>query len=194
MTAFKLTPREVVDAALQATKSSGKIQTAIREYIGERQADAGWTNRELGEAVADICSEYRHEIQPWVEGSADTEQDNEKQRKKAVLNQMNNVSKICKELIGQRIVAVKGTLGYVAEEYEAPTKSEESDKEPAEPSTPDTAESVNEFIDALKDCTNVTDCINRMMDLFGDHYVGTTTATVLKERKAKKEEDDGIAI
>jgi diphthamide synthase (EF-2-diphthine--ammonia ligase) len=101
MTTFYLTPREVVDAALSATKSAGKIQTVIRVYLEERQnsTTSHWPNNELADAVATICTEYRIEIQPWIEDSPNTATDNEKQRKKAVLNQMNNVSKICKEVL-----------------------------------------------------------------------------------------------
>jgi hypothetical protein len=194
MTTFNLTPREVVDAALNATKSAGKIQTVIRVYLDERQNSPTecWPNDELAGAVATICTEYRIEIQEWIDDAPNTPTDNAKQRKKAVLNQMNNVSKICKEVLGHRIVAVKGTLEYVAEEYEQPTKSEESDSEPPAPSAPDTAETISEFARQLADVTCVKDAIARMMDIYGDDFVGQETVDLLKARKAEAKANDAV--
>jgi hypothetical protein len=109
--------RDLVTQAVNSVKEGSKFQTQIREFIDE---DAG-SPEIVAEMVADIVTDFRREIEPWVMDIDDT-----KVRRKSTNNLINDVSRICREKLGHTLVCVskKPFHKYEAREVNVPVPTD----------------------------------------------------------------------
>ena len=94
-------------AAKNAAAHGGKVQTAVRDYL----ADPEMT---MDGRLSAICSEVEA-FKTWAE---DHHIDNDPEKRKAVNNIINDISRICRKQEGVSIVCTQRKGGYV---YEAKT-------------------------------------------------------------------------
>ena len=104
---------DMADQCCVAVMENSKMQEQIRTFICEEQ-EAGVDSATISFNVADVCTDFRAKIEPWL----NTEGGCRKTRTKRVNNVINDISRISRELIGVsiRCASRKGGHLYVASE------------------------------------------------------------------------------
>ena len=81
---------ELIDAAVDAVHSSGKVQSIVRDFLND------CTDKEYAlEIIAESVGTFRKDMEVWI--------DNDTDKRKRVNNVINDVSRICREAVGYSI-------------------------------------------------------------------------------------------
>ena len=105
---------DMADQCCVAVMENSKMQEQIRDFITDKLGDASFCPDAIACSVADVCTDFRAKIEPWL----NTEGACRKTRTKRVNNVINDISRISRELIGVsiRCASRKGGHLYVASE------------------------------------------------------------------------------
>jgi hypothetical protein len=106
---------DLVEMAVDASKTGGKLQSSVRKFIEDRLEIENYG--EVAARVGDVITIYRNEIEDWVM------QNETKIRRKVVNNIINDVSRICRDELRHSIVCTKRKGGYVYEAKEIAPKT-----------------------------------------------------------------------
>jgi hypothetical protein len=107
--------------AKTAIRVKSSLQSSIRGFINldkENSVDP----KKTADCIARVCSAVREELQDWIFEEGEEESAN---RRKTVNNQLNDVSRICRNELYYSIKCKKRSGGYVyeAEEWSPPVKT-----------------------------------------------------------------------
>jgi hypothetical protein len=111
---------EFAAQAAVSTIEGQKLQSMVREFIAERSTCSfPWHQIEIVDSVAEAVTEYRGHIQEWI-----LEEEKERQsRQKKVNNVINDISRICRELLNHSIICKSKKGGNVYEAVEVEEKA-----------------------------------------------------------------------
>lgn len=104
---------KLFEAMTNAYASGHSLQSTVRDYI-TLYLDTGWRSETVAESIANTISDYRGSVDSKIEAMMPMEKDDLRRAIKKRDNIINDVSRICREILGYSIVCKSRKHGTYA--------------------------------------------------------------------------------
>jgi hypothetical protein len=176
---------DLTDQCCTAVMENSKMQEQIRDFIDLHKLE-GRSNEAIAEVVAQVCTDFRAKIEPWL----NTEGADRKARSKRVNNVINDISRISRTLLDSSIVCVTRKGGHVY--APATPKPRATGGSVSAPTEDPLIETLRNRVDELllliegkdKILSSPSSCVDHLAESYSLEYIARVVLEKLKQEEA----------